>query len=363
MQRKFFLILPLFLMLLAVSALSAQQQPSADAAKPTASATAQAAPQPAPSDAAPGPAAKKEDWTALSLEKSGLDISRTEAVLIAKWEKPDFTEELLRVQWRPNDPIDLYVILPHGVAKPPAILYLYDYLSDTERFRDEGWCKRATKDGFAAVGFLSAMSGDRFHAPHRLNQWFVSELQESLGSSAHDVQMILNYLATRGDIDMSRIGIFGQGSGGAIAVLAAAVDPRIRTLDLFNAWGDWPNWLKDSPLILEKDRANFVTPEFLNKAAKLDPAQYLPQLNAQKVRIEYILDDPTTPKQAREIMLAAAPKAADVVRYKDTDEHAKAWRANGLSGWLKSQLQAGQQQTPTQPKTDSTAAGVASNRP
>jgi hypothetical protein len=361
MVRKSALLLSL--LFAAVSALSAQQTPSGDAAAPTQPGTTQAAPPPVPAQAAPTPAPKKEDWTALPLEKSGLDLSRTEAVLIAKWEKPDFTEELLRVQWRPNDAIDLYVILPHGVAKPPAILYLYDYLSDTGRFRDEGWCKRATKDGFAAVGFLSAMSGDRFHAPHRLNQWFVSELQESLGSSAHDVQMVLNYLAARGDIDMSRIGIFGQGSGGAIAVLAAAVDTRITTLDLFNAWGDWPDWLKDSPLILEKDRANFVTPEFLNKAAKLDPAHYLPQLKERSVRIEYVLDDPTTPKTAREAMLAAAPKDADVIRYKDTDEHAKAWRANGLSGWLKSQLQAGQPQTPMQPKTDSAAAGVASNRP
>src|ERR1035441_1223230 len=51
--------------------------------------------------------------------------------------------------------------------------------------------------------------------------------QLSLALTVHDVQMVLNYLETRGDLDMSRVGMFGQGSGGAIAVLAAAADSRI----------------------------------------------------------------------------------------------------------------------------------------
>jgi len=30
-----------------------------------------------------------------------------------------------------------------------------------------------------------------------MKEWFVSEMQESVGSTVHDVQMILNYLETR----------------------------------------------------------------------------------------------------------------------------------------------------------------------
>ncbi len=62
-----------------------------------------------------------------------------------------------------------------------------------------------------------------------MKEWFVSELQESLVESTHDVQMIINYLSTRGDLDMDRVGMFGQGSGGAIAILAA---PWTRELKL-----------------------------------------------------------------------------------------------------------------------------------
>lgn len=50
----------------------------------------------------------------------------------------------------------------------------------------------------------------------------------------YDVQMILNYPETRGDIDVSRVGMFGEGA--AIAVLAAVDDKRMRAIDLLNPW-------------------------------------------------------------------------------------------------------------------------------
>lgn len=270
MCSKLFRAPALLILLMASASLSGQKTPPADPAKPITPA-AQARPSSGPVYTKATPVAMKEDWSALSLQSSGLDVSRTGAVPLAKWDKGDYTEELVRVEWRPGDPFELYVVRPSGVEKPPVILYLYDYANQTERFRDEGWCKRVTQGGFAAVGFISAVSDDRIHLPRPLKDWFVSELQESLGASTHDVQMILNYLDKRGDIDMSRIGMFGQGSGASIAVLAAAADPRIKTLDLFNPWGDWPDWLKDSPIVPDKERANYLAPNFLPRSLRSTP--------------------------------------------------------------------------------------------
>jgi len=282
--------------------------------------------------------ARTEDWTALPLAKSGLPVSTIHAMLLGKYEQPDYTRELWRVQWRPSDPIDLYVVLPHGVTKPPVIVYLYDYRYDTDRFQNERWCKQATQGGFAAVGFVSALSGQRRHAPRPMKEWFVSNLQESLGTSTHDVQMVLNYLADRGDVDVSSVGMYGQGTGGAIAVLAAAADPRIAALDLLNPSGDWPDWLKDSPDILADERAAYLKPEFLQQVSALDPVQYLPQLKLKALRIQQIMDDMSTPAAAKDKIAAAAPRAEDVVRYKDTTAHMNAWRKDGVSGWIREQL-------------------------
>ena len=281
---------------------------------------------------------KAEDWTTLFAEKSGLRLDLDGGVVLSKIEEPEFTRELVRTEWRPGDPIELYVIRPHGVAKPPVILYLYNYTSDTDRYRDDGWCRRATKDGFAAVGFVSALSGQRFHAPRPMKQWFVSELQEALATSTHDVQMILSYLARRGDFDMRRVGIFGQGSGGAIALLAASVDSRIDAVDVIDPWGSWPDWLRDSQQIPDSERKNYLDNAFLSKVSRFDPVEIMSSTKANANRIQETMDDPITPPSARTKIIAAAPKSYEVVRYDTAAQHVQAYRKEGLSGWLELHL-------------------------
>jgi pimeloyl-ACP methyl ester carboxylesterase len=243
------------------------------------------------------------------------------------------------------------------VKDPPVVLYLYNYTLDTDLFRNDGWCKRATQGGFAAVGFVSALAGQRY-AYRPMKEWFVSELQESLGTTVHDVQMILNYLERRGDLDVSQVGMFGQGSGGAIAVLAAEADPRISALDVLNPWGDWPDWLKDSPQVPEKERAAYLTPEFLKRVENLDPILYLPKLNLKALRVEQVLDDLVTPAVAKQKIAASVQRPEQLVQYKDIFAEQDAWRVSGLSGWLHEQLRPS---PPTQsgPGSQSVAPAVA----
>jgi len=70
-----------------------------------------------------------EDWTTPSLIRSNLQPVRP---LDIKDEGDGYTIELLQVQWRWGDPLDLYVIKPIGVKNPPVILNLYGYPADTD---------------------------------------------------------------------------------------------------------------------------------------------------------------------------------------------------------------------------------------
>src|SRR5271170_7616052 len=144
----------------------------------------------------------QEDWNSPALSSSHLVPVRPLAGFAS--DEPRYTVELLQLQWRSGDPIDLYVMKPKGIKKPPVILYLYGYPTDTDVFRNDAYEDLVTRDGFAAVGFVSALTGHRYH-DRPMKQWFLSELQESLATSAHDVQMVLNYLAARGDLDMDRV--------------------------------------------------------------------------------------------------------------------------------------------------------------
>jgi pimeloyl-ACP methyl ester carboxylesterase len=300
------------------------------------------------------PVGNLEDWSSLSLANSELISERP--VLGEKDDNPRFTREMLQVKWRQGDPIDLYVIRPKGVARPPAILYLYSYPSETEIFRSDAYGASVTKDGFAAIGFVSALTGHRYtYRP--MKQWFVSELQEALGSSVHDVQMILNYLSTRDDLDTTRIGMFGVGSGGTIAILAAAADPRIKTIDVIDPWGDWPDWMAKSSLIPEAERPNYLKPEFLKKVAPLDPVEWLPRLKSQKVRIQQVLDDSVTPGVVQDRIQAAASGTAQTVAFDTTEQFSSAVSADKIVRWLKDQLQPASPQRPVTHESHNSQAG------
>jgi hypothetical protein len=277
-----------------------------------------------------------EDWSSLTL--AGSQLQEASPFLGERDQTADFIREIWQVQWRKYDPIDLYVIRPQHTAKPPVILYLYSFPSETRRFLDNDYCRGLTANGYAAIGFVSALTGHRYHSPRPPKEWFISELQESLGTSVHDVQMILNYLASRTDLDMTRVGMFGTGSGASIAILAAAVDPRIKTLDLLDPWGDWPDWLAKSPLVPDNERADYIKADFLKKVAGLDPVEWLPKLKTRPIRIQEVATDPVTPEICRRKLEAAVPPSGRVVHYDGVPALQQVSASGQLFDWIKQQL-------------------------
>jgi len=277
----------------------------------------------------------KEDWTTPSLSTSSLHPVDPLFGYINDHEA--YTVDFLQLQWRFGDPLDLYVIKPKGEKKPPVILYLYGYPTGTDRFVDPAFQEKVTQDGFAAVGFVSALTGHRYH-DRPMREWFLSELQETLSTSAHDVQMILNYLETRGDLDMSRVGMYAQGSGASIAILASAVDPRIKVLDATDPWGDWPVWFAHSTFPPEDERAGYLTPEFLKKAALLDPIDWLPKMQTRNFRLQDATFETTTPKAAKEKLRGAVRAGSTVVVYKTPEDFNAVVRSKSELTWIEQQL-------------------------
>jgi hypothetical protein len=330
-------------LLLAVSCLiSLSQAPcvlSQDAGVPPPSSSSTIVPTPdyvhlAPPDST---ASSGERWDELSLRGTEFD---SKPIIVGEVDElPGFTRELLRVQWRNGDPIDLYIVRPAGVAKPPVIVYLYGYPGEAVRFLNNSLCKTVTKNGFAAIGFSSMLTGQRYHDVP-MNEWFVSDLPRSLVGTTHDVQMVLNYLTDRGDFDLSRVGIFGEGSGGTIALLAASVDPRIKAVDVLNPWGDWRSWLAASALVPDAERADYLKPAFLNSAAPFDPVNVLPRRISVPLRLQQNLwDDTKIPAIAMQHITAALPADATLAQYKNEQEYFdKVGNSGKMLDWMYSKL-------------------------
>src|SRR5262252_3558371 len=116
----------------------------------------------------------QEDFTSASLAGSSLRADPPE--LIDRTDEASYVHEWVTLQWRPDDPVYLYVVRPKGIEKPPVVIYLYDYPAETDTFRDDAWCERAVAGGYAAAGFVPALNGHRYHSLP-MKEWFVSRLQ------------------------------------------------------------------------------------------------------------------------------------------------------------------------------------------
>jgi cephalosporin-C deacetylase-like acetyl esterase len=150
--------------------------------------------------------------------------------------------------------------------------------------------------------------------------------------------MILNYLASRGDLDMSRVGMFGQGSGATIAILASAADPRIKVLDVLDPWGDWPAWMATSPFVPEEERAAYVKPEFLKKAATLETLDWMRKIQAKKFRFQQTIFETDTPKAIKEKLRSAVPAGTTVVIYNALPEFKAAFPNSTNLAWMRHEL-------------------------
>lgn len=282
---------------------------------------------------------RSERFDLLTLEGSHLEPRQP--LLLDKAVLPEFTRELWQVQWRSGDPIDLYIIKPGNIRRPPVVLFLYGYPADTDRFRNNAYCETVTEYGFAAVGFVSALTGQRYH-DRPWKQWFISELPESLATTVHDVQMILNYLGSRSDLDSTRAGMFGQGSGGTIAILAAASDSRLKAIDVLDPWGDWSDWFQQSSFIDDQQRPQFTDPAFLARVAKFDPVEWLPKLQNTALRLQETSFDPNTPDIVKKRMAAALGRNSDVIRYSSVEDYKERAATNGnILAWLAQRIDLG----------------------
>lgn len=285
----------------------------------------------------------QEDYKSLTLEGSTLRSEKP--VVLEKTDILDgkYVRERIRVGWRPKDSFDLYIARPKEEKKPPVILYLYSFPENAGRFQSDQWYEGVAKDGYAVVGFVSALTAERaeHHGP---DEWFVSLLRESLASSVHDVQMVLNYLDSRGDLDMSRVGMFGTGSGATIAILASAADARIKAIDVFNPWGDWPVWAAKSWVIPEAERGEdltvnkYIDPIFLEIVAPLDPVRWLPSVKTQSLRVQSVQSEATAPAETEKRIAEVAPAGAEVNIFKDYRVWMSIEHGPEMFGWLREEL-------------------------
>jgi hypothetical protein len=78
-----------------------------------------------------------------------------------------------------------------------------------------------------------------------------------------------------------------------------------------------------------KDEHDNLKPDYLNRAAILQPVDWLPKIQAQKFRPEDAIFEADTPKAAKEKLRAAAPPGATLLIYNTPCEYQKVRSGGG----------------------------------
>jgi carboxymethylenebutenolidase len=114
-----------------------------------------------------------------------------------------------------------YLSLPAGKGKHPAIIVIQEWWGLNDWIREQA-------DRFAKQGYV-ALAPDLYRGKSTSDPAVAHELMRGLPQdrAMADLQGAFRYLASRKDVDPSRIGVIGWCMGGGYALQLAVAEPRL----------------------------------------------------------------------------------------------------------------------------------------
>lgn len=207
---------------------------------------------------------------------------------------PGYRREKIVFESRPGMSVLAYLLLPEKAQKPPAVMICLpghgrgvdDIVGidgqGSERTDKAGYqhdfAIQVAEAGMAAVAIEPLAFGCRRDAISARKGLSANACQPSAGAAlllgqtmigwrVWDVMRTLDYVATRSDLDSSRVGCMGISGGGTVTLFGAALEPRIRAALV----SGYLNSFRDSILSLSHCIDNYV-PGILNWAEMHDVA-------------------------------------------------------------------------------------------
>jgi dienelactone hydrolase len=162
----------------------------------------------------------------------------------------------------------------------------------------------------AGAGFVSLLPQGRF--PWQIDPAGSRHDAEQVEAEVRRLGLGVDLLTRTPGVDADRIGFVGHDFGAMLGIVAAAREPRIRSLAVIAPtprWGDWflPFWP------IEEDRI-----DYLRRMRPLDPAELMVDLRPRPILLQFARSDYFVPLMAgRELQRAAANDATTELRAYD----------------------------------------------
>jgi dipeptidyl aminopeptidase/acylaminoacyl peptidase len=138
-----------------------------------------------------------------------------------------------------------------------------------------------------------------------------------------DLISVVDYLASRPDVDAEKLGVFGFSMGGATALMTASREPRLKAVVADSAWSEARRWLKPSvgaAFTSPRDRFNALSLKIAELRTGIDlddlrPVEVVGRISPRPVMLIHgTADDVVVPSESeRNYGAAKEPKELHLV--------------------------------------------------
>jgi dienelactone hydrolase len=166
-----------------------------------------------------------------------------DARVVARAETKEFIREKVVFTGGRGDRVPGILAIPKtGTAPYPIVLQIHAGASSKEGWWSDTSFERGTRltDSLLRTGIAVLALDAQYHGERSVNNDYLSfremyfdqmwfgRYRDMLVESTRDYLRALDYLMTRPDIDVTRIGVIGHSAGGLVTVYLTALEPRVR---------------------------------------------------------------------------------------------------------------------------------------
>ncbi len=187
-------------------------------------------------------------------------------------------ERLVLPGFDSDEAVPALAIRPGSGGPWPVVLVLHYFRGAKEDM--QGWCRDLAGRGLFALALDAHLHGERtvagvFHGDNMASlggEYSVWVHQTSIARTVKDIPVILDALARRGDVDVSRVAATGMSMGGSAAMVLAWREPRVRVVaSLVGAVDFWWDVTKLPPGPEQEARKAAYGPRLRELVASIDP--------------------------------------------------------------------------------------------
>jgi dienelactone hydrolase len=233
-------------------------------------------------------------------------------------ETPEYTVSLVRfpspivTSDADNNTVHAEYFRPTAPGKRPAVVVLHILGADFALSRY--MAARMADRGVAALFVKLPYYGER-RGKNESQRFLSADIKRSVAAMEQgvcDVRRAATWLASRPEIDSSRLGVTGISLGGIVSSIAASVDPNLRSAALLLAGGGLSDIMWDTPEAA-KYKALWIASGRTKKdldelTAPLDPLTFAEGLRGKRVLMMAGTTDDVIPPRATEALWEKAGK-------------------------------------------------------